>query len=144
MLPTAKTVQKFATYTTSTLKADKVTKSIGYGCATLAYVIEYYAKGKQNRHAQGLHAIASQISYARMITRFTGFFESLEALQNGSWCYPDDDSSVRTLVEWQTYAMLLYYPLEHVSFVGFVYVARPSSSSFMEYHFYRTHHRRPR
>ncbi|EQC39128.1 hypothetical protein SDRG_03336 [Saprolegnia diclina VS20] len=111
-----KTVVK---YTSATSKADKVSKSIGFGCATLARVIEFYA-AKPTRHSVGLGAVASQISYARYVTRFTGIFECIEALQNDSWTYADDDPRVRQLVKLQVYSMLLYYPLEHVSFVGFV------------------------
>ncbi|OQS03799.1 hypothetical protein THRCLA_21062 [Thraustotheca clavata] len=111
--------EKIAAYASSTYKADKISKSIGYGFATLARVIELYQK-KPTRHSVGLSAVASQISYARYITRFTGIFESYEALKNNSWVYPDDDPLVRKIVTAQVYSMLLYYPLEHVSFVGFV------------------------
>ncbi|OQS01321.1 hypothetical protein ACHHYP_01349 [Achlya hypogyna] len=110
---------KIVGYASTTSKADKVSKSIGYGLATLARVIELYA-ARPTRQSQGLGAVASQVSFARYVTRFTGVFECIDALQNDSWNYADDDPVVRQVVKAQIYSMLLYYPLEHVSFVGFV------------------------
>ncbi|RHY30677.1 hypothetical protein DYB32_004112 [Aphanomyces invadans] len=118
---TADSLVKIVGYTSSTYKADKVSKSIGYGFAFLARVIELYAK-KPTRHSQGLSAVAGQIAYARYVTRFTGIFECLEALKNGSWVGADDNDHLKRVVTLQVYSMLLYYPLEHASFVGFVYV----------------------
>ncbi|ETW06539.1 hypothetical protein, variant [Aphanomyces invadans] len=116
---TADSLVKIVGYTSSTYKADKVSKSIGYGFAFLARVIELYAK-KPTRHSQGLSAVAGQIAYARYVTRFTGIFECLEALKNGSWVGADDNDHLKRVVTLQVYSMLLYYPLEHASFVGFV------------------------
>ncbi|KAF0757954.1 hypothetical protein AaE_004094 [Aphanomyces astaci] len=113
------TLVKIVGYTSSTIKADKVSKSIGYGFAFLARVIELYAN-KSTRHSQGLSAVAGQIAYARYVTRFTGVFECLEALKNGSWVGTDDNDHLKCVVTLQVYSMLLYYPLEHASFVGFV------------------------
>ncbi|KAF0682451.1 Aste57867_25403 [Aphanomyces stellatus] len=112
-------IDKIVAYAGSTSKADKITKSIGYGFAFLARVIELYAK-KPTRHSQGLSAVAGQIAYARYVTRFTGVFECLEALKNGSWVSAGDDEHLKKIVTLQVYSMLLYYPLEHASFVGFV------------------------
>ncbi|KAG9399120.1 hypothetical protein AC1031_012078 [Aphanomyces cochlioides] len=110
---------KFATFTSSSYKADKYYKSMGYGFAFLARAIELYSK-KPTRHSQGLSAVATQISFARFVTRFTGIPQTLEALKNGSWVGADDDEHIKQLVNAQCYAMLLYYPLEHLSFVGWV------------------------
>ncbi|KAH9078700.1 hypothetical protein Ae201684P_019775 [Aphanomyces euteiches] len=110
---------KFATFTSSSYKADKYYKSMGYGFAFLARAIELYSK-KPTRHSRGLSAVATQISFARFVTRFTGIPQTLEALKSGSWVGADDDEHIKQLVNAQCYAMLLYYPLEHLSFVGWV------------------------
>jgi len=54
------------------------------------------------------------------VIRFTGGFESFEAWKNGSWCYGDDDEHVKKIVSLQALSMVVYYPLEHVSYIGFV------------------------
>jgi hypothetical protein len=57
---------------------------------------------------------------ARYVIRFTGGFESYEAAKNGSWCYDDDDKYLQRIVKLQAYSMLAYYPLENISYVGYM------------------------
>ncbi len=112
---------KMVAYTNSTSKVDTVSRSIGHGCAWLALVIEHMYR-RETRHSICLNAIATQLSVARYLMRFLGTFESYEAWRDQSWCYSDDDATLRAIVAVQVYSMFLYYPLEHISFIGFMYV----------------------
>lgn len=112
-------VEKFTRFSSSTVKTDRFCKTIGYGCGALGHVLSLRQQ-KETDVSMGLKKLSSNISMARYVTRLTGFPESYEALKNGSWCYGDDDVHVRRLVKLQTYSMLVYYPLEHLSYVGYV------------------------
>ncbi|KAG7401533.1 hypothetical protein PHYBOEH_000591 [Phytophthora boehmeriae] len=111
-------VDKFARFSSSPVRSDKFYKTIGYGLGALGHLLAHSTQ--QQETSEGLKAIASNISTARYVIRFTGGFETYSAWKNGSWCYGDDDAFVRRLVNLQTLSMLAYYPLEHVSYVGFV------------------------
>ncbi|GMF09311.1 unnamed protein product [Phytophthora lilii] len=115
-------VDKFARFSGATFRADKFYKTVGYGLGAAGHLLAH-ATQPQSETAQGLRAIASNISMARYVIRFTGGFEALEAWRNGSWCYGDDSDHVKRVVRLQALSMIVYYPLEHVSYVGFVCVA---------------------
>ncbi|KAG7381689.1 hypothetical protein PHYPSEUDO_005736 [Phytophthora pseudosyringae] len=112
-------VAKFARFSGSTFRADKFYKTVGYGLGAMGHLMAH-ATQQETETSQGLHAIASNISMARYVIRFTGGFESFEAWKNGSWCYGDDSDHVKRIVSLQALSMLVYYPLEHISYVGFV------------------------
>lgn len=118
-LPALLDVDKLTRFSSKTLCADKFYKTIGYGLEAAGHLIAHMTQ-KETEISQGLGAIASNISMARYVIRFTGGFESYAAWKNGSWCYDDDDEDVRRLVSLQTLSMMIYYPLEHISYVGFV------------------------
>ena len=110
-------VDKLVRFSSSSLGADKLYKTLGYGIDAAAYVL---APATQRETSQGMHALASSISMARYVMRFTGGLEAYTALKKGSWCYEDDDEHVQRLVRLQALSMVVYHPLEHVSYVGFV------------------------
>lgn len=112
-------VDKFVRFGSSTFRADKFYKTIGYGLGSVGHLLSLRA-GRDSDVSSGLKAISSHIGMARFVIRFTGAFESYEALKNGSWCYGDDDAHLRRVVSLQAVSMLVYYPLEHLSYVGFV------------------------
>ncbi|KAF1318483.1 Ww domain-containing oxidoreductase, partial [Globisporangium splendens] len=112
-------VEKFSRFSSATFKADKFYKTIGYGCGSLGHLLSLYAR-KDSDVSTGLRQISSNIGMARFVLRFTGGFEAYEAWKNGSWCYGDDDAFTKRLVSLQTLSMLVYYPMEHLSYVGFV------------------------
>ncbi|CAI5732740.1 unnamed protein product [Peronospora farinosa] len=112
-------VEKFARFSSTTFCADKFYKTIGYGVGAMGHLVMHMTQ-QETAISQGFQAIASNISMARYVIRFTGGFESYAAWKNGSWCYDDDDEHVRRLVSLQALSMMIYYPLEHVSYVGFV------------------------
>lgn len=114
-------VEKFSRFSSSTFKADKFYKTIGYGCGSLGHLLSLYAR-KDSDASTGLKALSSNIGMARFVVRFTGGFEAYEAWKNGSWCYGDDDAAIKRLVSLQALSMLVYYPMEHLSYIGFVYV----------------------
>ncbi|TYZ58977.1 hypothetical protein PybrP1_011761 [[Pythium] brassicae (nom. inval.)] len=116
-------VEKFARFSGSTFKADKFYKTIGYGAGSLGHLLSLAARADSDT-STGLKKISSSIGMARFVVRFTGGFESYEAWKNGSWCYGDDDAFTRRLVSLQALSMLVYYPMEHLSYIGFVYVSR--------------------
>ena len=118
-VPMAVDVDKFARFSSNTSCADKVYKTIGYGLSATGHLIAHMTQ-HETATSQSLQAIASNISMARYVIRFTGGLESYAAWKNGSWCYDDDDDRVRRLVRLQALSMIMYYPLEHVSYVGFV------------------------
>ncbi|GMG18002.1 unnamed protein product [Phytophthora fragariaefolia] len=110
---------KFARFSSSTFRADKLYKTVGYGLGAVGHLLAH-ASPPQSETAAGLRAIASNISMARYVIRFTGGLESYAAYKSGSWCYGDDSDHVRRVVGLQALSMIVYYPLEHVSYVGFV------------------------
>ncbi|RLN26376.1 hypothetical protein BBJ28_00002326 [Nothophytophthora sp. Chile5] len=114
-------VDKFARFSSSTFRADKFYKAIGYGLGAAGHLLAHTTQ-LETETSKGLKALASNIAMARYVIRFTGGFESYEALKNGSWCYGDDDAHLRRVVSLQALSMLAYYPLEHVSYIGFVCV----------------------
>lgn len=114
-------VDKFARFSSSTFRADKFYKTIGYGLGSVGHLMSLSA-GRDSDVSSGFKAISSNIGMARFVIRFTGGFESYEAFKNGSWYYSDDDAHLRRIVDLQAISMLVYYPLEHLSYVGFVYV----------------------
>lgn len=114
-------VDKLVKFTGVGLNDDKFNKTIGYGLGSLGHLLSLYAR-QDSDTSTGLKQISSSIGMARYVFRFSGAFESYEAIKNGSWCYGDDDAFTRKLVTLQAYSMLVYYPLEHLSYVGFVYV----------------------
>lgn len=114
-------VEKFSRFGSSTFKADKFYKTIGYGAGSLGHLLSLYARADSDA-STGLKQISSNIGMARYVVRFTGGFESYEAWKNGSWCYGDDDALTKRLVSLQALSMLVYYPMEHLSYIGFVYV----------------------
>jgi hypothetical protein len=115
-------LEKFVRYRASTVQADKFSKTISYGAGTLSRLLVLASKGRDSDVSTGLKQLASSISMARYVTRFTGTFEAYEAIKNGSWCYGDDDKHLQQIVKIQAYSMLLYYPLENISYVGYMYV----------------------
>ncbi|KAJ0395230.1 hypothetical protein ATCC90586_000280 [Pythium insidiosum] len=112
-------LEKFVRYSSGTLRTDKFAKTIGYGCGSIGHLLAIAAH-KDSDVSTGLKQISSNISMARYVIRFTGAFESYDALKNGSWCYGDDDKHIQQIVRLQAYSMLIYYPLEHISYVGYV------------------------
>ncbi|DAZ95348.1 TPA: hypothetical protein N0F65_002533 [Lagenidium giganteum] len=112
-------VDKFVRFTASSVRADKVSKTIGYGLGSLGHVLAITQR-KDSDVSTGLKKLSSNISMARYVVRFTGALESYEALKNGSWCYGDDDDHLRMIVKLQAYSMLVYYPLENLSYVGYI------------------------
>lgn len=112
-------VDKFARFTSAKFQADKFYKTIGYGLGATGHLMARVTQ-QETETSKGLRAIASNISMARYVLRFTGTFESVEAWKNGSWCYGDDSDHVKRIVSLQALSMIVYYPLEHVSYVGFV------------------------
>lgn len=112
-------IEKFVRYSSGTLRADKFAKTISYGSGTLAHLLVLASK-KDSDVATGLRQLGSSISMARYVTRLTGTFESYDALKNGSWCYGDDDKHLQQIVKLQAYAMLIYYPLENISYLGYM------------------------
>ncbi|RLN50829.1 hypothetical protein BBJ29_003564 [Phytophthora kernoviae] len=111
-------VDKFARFSSSPVRSDKFYKTIGYGLGAVGHLLAHTTQKQET--SEGLKAIASNISMARYVIRFTGSFETYAAWKNGSWCYGDDDAHVRRIVSLQALSMLAYYPLEHASYVGFV------------------------
>ncbi|CAH0474283.1 unnamed protein product [Peronospora belbahrii] len=112
-------VEKFVRFNSNTVHADKFYKTIGYGLDAVGHLFAHLTQQETNT-SQGLQAIASNISMARYVIRFTGGFESYVAWKNQSWCYEDDDEYVRRLVSFQALSMIMYYPLEHLSYLGFI------------------------
>ena len=112
-------LSKFVQFVSATDGSDKAAKIFGYGFSVLGYAVEKLdTKGGNSQTALGLKALGSQISMARYVTRLTGLLESLEALHNDSWAYVDDTDHIKSIVKWQAYSMVLYYPLEHASWLG--------------------------
>ncbi|KAI9914424.1 hypothetical protein PsorP6_007805 [Peronosclerospora sorghi] len=116
VVPTLLDVDKFSRFSSSTCHADKVYKTIGYGLGVMGHLWPQ----KETETAVGLRAIASQISMARYVIRFTEGLNAYAAWKNGSWCCSDDDECVRRLVNVQALSMIIYHPLEHLAYVGFV------------------------
>lgn len=116
-------VDKMVRFGGSTLRADKFYKTIGYGLGSAGHLLSLRA-GRDSDVSSGFKAISSHIGMARFVLRFTGGFEAYEALKNGSWCYGDDDAHLRRVVALQAVSMLVYYPMEHLSYVGFVCAGR--------------------
>lgn len=112
-------MEKFARFSSNTSCADKLYKTIGYGLGAVGHLVAHRTQN-ETETSQNLQAIASNISMARYVLRFTGGFESYAAWKTGSWCFDDDEEHVRRLVSLQALSMIIYYPLEHVSYVGFV------------------------
>ncbi|KAH7474261.1 hypothetical protein PRIC1_013608 [Phytophthora ramorum] len=119
LVPALLDVDKFARFSSATFRADKLYKTIGYGLGASGHLLARAAQ-QETETSTGLRALASNISMARYVIRFTGGLDSYAAWKNGSWCYGDDDDHVRRIVSLQALSMVLYYPLEHVSYVGFV------------------------
>lgn len=120
--PALLSVEKFARFSGSTFKADKFYKTIGYGAGSLGHLLSLAARADSDT-STGLKKLSSSIGMARFVVRFTGGFESYDAWKNGSWCYGDDDAFTRRLVSLQALSMLVYYPMEHLSYIGYVYVS---------------------
>ncbi|EEY58148.1 uncharacterized protein PITG_00763 [Phytophthora infestans T30-4] len=112
-------VDKFARFSSSTFRSDKFYKTIGYGLGAMGHLMAHTTQ-QETETSKGFKAIASNISMARYVIRFTGSLESYAAWKNGSWCYGDDSDHVKRIVSLQALSMLVYYPLEHTSYVGFV------------------------
>uniref|UniRef100_M4BUC1 Uncharacterized protein n=1 Tax=Hyaloperonospora arabidopsidis (strain Emoy2) TaxID=559515 RepID=M4BUC1_HYAAE len=110
-------VDKLVRFSSSSIGADKLYKTLAYGLDAAAY---FFAPTAQQETAQNIHALASNISMARYVLRFTGGLEAYTALKKGSWSCKDDDEHVQRLVRLQALSMVVYHPLEHVSYVGFV------------------------
>jgi hypothetical protein len=117
--PSSLNVEKFVRFVSNTVKADKVSKTIGYGFGTLGHILSIIERHESDT-SQGFKKLSSSISMARYVIRFTGGFESYEAAKNGSWCYDDDDKYLQRIVKLQAYSMLAYYPLENISYVGYM------------------------
>ncbi|KAL0592683.1 hypothetical protein ABG067_000248 [Albugo candida] len=116
MLPELKDCLQFANNTTH---ADKIYKTIGYGSGSLGHVLSHFRADPDI--VDGLKKLSSAISLARYVTRVTGTFQSYDAFRCVSWALDDDDSLNRLIAKAQAFTMMLYYPLEHVSYIGFMY-----------------------
>lgn len=116
MLPELKDCLQFANNTTH---ADKIYKTIGYGSGSLGHVLSHFRADPDI--VDGLKKLSSAISLARYVTRVTGTFQSYDAFRCVSWALDDDDSLNRLIAKVQAFTMMLYYPLEHVSYIGFMY-----------------------
>ena len=112
-------VDKLVRFSSSSIGADKLYKTLAYGLDAAAY---FFAPTAQQETAQNIHALASNISMARYVLRLTGGLEAYTALKKGSWSCKDDDEHVQRLVRLQALSKVVYHPLEHVSYVGFVWV----------------------
>ena len=107
-------------FANDTTHADKIYKTIGYGSGSLGHMLSHSRIDPDI--VDGLKKLSSAISFARYVTRITGTFESYDALRSGSWASDDDDSLNRLIAKAQAFTMMLYYPLEHVSYIGLMYV----------------------
>lgn len=90
---------------------DKAVKTLGYLCNILGiYKNPEYLK------------LGSAISMGRYIYRFNGGLDALLAACNvkEKWCLPSDNKYIQHLVQAQAYTMLLYYPLEHIAWIGYI------------------------
>ncbi|TDH68041.1 hypothetical protein CCR75_008638 [Bremia lactucae] len=115
--PKVESVDKLARYSSSTLRAEKVYKTIGYGLGAMGHLMAHVTQ-QETETSKGLQAIASNIAMARYVIRITGGFESYVAWKNNSWCYNDDSEHVKRIVSLQALSMMVYYPLDHISYIG--------------------------
>ncbi|CEG50509.1 hypothetical protein PHYSODRAFT_561237 [Plasmopara halstedii] len=118
-IPPLLDVDKFARFSSRTIDADKFYKTIGYGLGAVGHLMAHTMQ-KETETSKGFQAIASNISMARYVIRFTGGVESFAAWKNDSWCYGDDSEHIKQVVRLQALSMIIYYPLEHISYIGFV------------------------
>ncbi|UIZ23021.1 hypothetical protein KXD40_003598 [Peronospora effusa] len=72
-------VEKFARFSSNTFCADKFYKTIGYGVGAMGHLVMHMTQ-QETAISQGFQAIASNISMARYVIRFTGGFESAPKL----------------------------------------------------------------
>lgn len=112
-------VDKLARVSSSTLGADKLYKTIGYGLGAISHGMAQTTP-QVTETAKGLQALAAHIAMARYVIRLTGGFESYAAWKNDSWCYGDDSDHVKRIVRLQALSMMVYYPLDHMAYIGFV------------------------
>jgi len=106
---------------------DKVVKVLGYAAGFAACALRYHearnssGPPRNGGIARSLRRIYGDVSLARMVYRFNGTQEAIEAFRNDSWADPQDDAPhMAQLVRLQALTMVAYHPLEHVYWAGYV------------------------
>mmetsp|Transcript_84888 Transcript_84888/g.127264 ORF Transcript_84888/g.127264 Transcript_84888/m.127264 type:complete len:261 (-) Transcript_84888:321-1103(-) len=97
-------LQAYAKFTSSASNQDKIMKVVQY---SLWMISRFY----KNSGRHGLVQLSGQISWARYINRFLGLPAALEAVRSGSYGNP------KALGKAMAWAMVFYYPLEHISYL---------------------------
>lgn len=109
-------VDRFVESTSKTSGTDRLLKTISYAAKLLGYGIRQSGVGVGA--GADLEKIATQLSMSRYPLRFSGAIEAYQALQKDTWALDDDTVHIKKMISWQAYSMLLYYPLEHISWIG--------------------------
>ncbi|KAG5177889.1 hypothetical protein JKP88DRAFT_350511 [Tribonema minus] len=113
-------LDKYVGYTSAYFYHDKVLKTGGYTCSSLAAVLRVLNGGKSTTLTEGLDKLYGEVGMTRCLTRFIGTTDALEAIRNDSWVGDWKDRRIRNLVKFQAWTMLIYHPMEHVGYLAYI------------------------
>jgi len=100
-----------------TFTADQGIKILQWSSWAIAYATQgtHY-----NDLSPSLRKVSGELSFARYILRFYGFFSSLEGYRSGSWAGGTwDNPQIAKIAKYlMAGSMMCYYPLENVAYAG--------------------------
>lgn len=109
----------YCSFSARTFTTDQGLKVLQWSLWALSYVTK---SNKHNKHlSPSLRKLYLELSFTRYILRFYGFLQSLEGYRSGSWAGGDkwENPLIPKIAKYVLAgSMLLYYPLEHVAYVG--------------------------
>ena len=117
--PSSKLDKFLATYGSfsgSTFTADQGIKILQWS----SWAISYATQTKHTNLSPSLRKLYNELSMARYVLRFYGFFQSLEGYRSGSWAGGSwDNPRIAKIAKYlMAGSMLAYYPLEHLAYAG--------------------------
>jgi len=118
--PSSKLDKFLATYGSfsgSTFTADQGIKILQWSSWAISYATQ---RTKDTNLSPSLRKLYNELSMARYVLRFYGFFQSLEGYRSGSWAGGSwDDPRIAKIAKYlMAGSMLAYYPLEHLAYAG--------------------------
>jgi hypothetical protein len=105
-------LQAYVTFTSSSSNQDKLLKTLQY---TLWMLSRFYRTSMTATGREALIHLSGQISWARYINRLLGWPAAIEAAKSGSWGGSSNNN--KALGKMMAWSMVLYYPLEYISYV---------------------------
>lgn len=115
-------IKAFVDYCADLGNADVLVKNVSYVAGLAACAFRWHDRrgGSGGEVAAELQKIYGDLSLARMVYRFHGTQDAIDAYRNDTWSGASDSGLIKELVRAQALTMVAYHPLEHLYWAAYV------------------------